>query len=69
MIYRRQALGRQDKAWLRADRVQMESSGRVKMLAKQQHRAGCVNPGERKMLYPAKQNPMANCHGVFLWAK
>jgi len=29
----------------------MESSGRVKMLEKQQHRAGCVNPCERNMLY------------------
>jgi hypothetical protein len=34
----------------RADRVQMETSERVKMLEKQQHRAGCVNPCERNML-------------------
>jgi hypothetical protein len=34
----------------RADRVQMESSERVKMLEKQSSRAGCVNPCERNHL-------------------
>ncbi|MFO0402262.1 MAG: hypothetical protein ACK52P_11220, partial [Alphaproteobacteria bacterium] len=35
---------------LRADRVQMESSERVKMLEKHSSGAGCVNPCERNML-------------------
>jgi hypothetical protein len=34
----------------RADRVQMESSGRVKMLEKQRFGASCVNPCERNTL-------------------
>jgi hypothetical protein len=34
----------------RADRVQMESSGRVKMLEKQRFGASCVNSCERNTL-------------------
>jgi hypothetical protein len=34
----------------RADRVQMESSERAKMLEKQRRRAGCINPCERNTL-------------------
>jgi hypothetical protein len=41
---------REARTFSRADRVQMESSERVKMLEKQSSRAGCVNPCERNML-------------------
>ena len=37
-------------AYARADRVQMEPFERVKMLEKQRHKAGCVNPCERNTL-------------------
>jgi len=49
-LLRNTDLGKLADPAFRADRDQMESADRVKMLAKQTHRADCVSPCKRNSL-------------------